>query len=145
MCNCGIFSRNGICIMTLILKKSVAEMVKEANSQITCLNTTQAHGLLNSSNHIFIDLRDFRELKKIGKINNAFSCPRGMLEFWIDPNSPYHKKIFDQDKTFIFYCASGWRSALATKAASDMGLAPVAHMLGGITEWIKKGHNIEAT
>ena len=83
--------------MTLILKKSVAEMVKEANSQITCLNTTQAHGLLNSSNHIFIDLRDFRELKKIGKINNAFSCPRGMLEFWIDPNSPYHKKIFDQD------------------------------------------------
>jgi rhodanese-related sulfurtransferase len=125
------------------IKTSVADMVAAANEQVTCLGVTQAHDLLASPDHVFVDLRDFRELKRTGKISDAFSCPRGMLEFWIDPQSPYHKEIFAQDKTYVFYCASGWRSALATKAAADMGLAPVAHILGGITEWIKQGLPVE--
>ncbi|HCK06641.1 MAG TPA: rhodanese, partial [Rhodobacter sp.] len=69
----------------------------------------------------------------------AFNCPRGMLEFWIDPKSPYHKAVFAVDKQFIFYCASGWRSALATKTAADMGLENVAHIGGGFTAWTEAG------
>ena len=83
---------------------------------------------------MLVDLRDYREILKEGKIPGAFSCPRGMLEFWIDPDSPYHKEYFNQDKTYIFYCASAWRSALAAKAAMEMGLSPVVHLEGGFNE-----------
>lgn len=72
-------------------------------------------------------------------IPGAFSCPRGMLEFWIDPDSPYHKPVFNQDKTYVFYCASAWRSALSAKAAMEMGLKPVVHLEGGFSEWAKQG------
>jgi rhodanese-related sulfurtransferase len=91
-----------------------------------------------------VDLRDIRELQRTGKIPGAFSCPRGMLEFWIDPASPYHKEIFNQDKTYVFYCASAWRSALSAKVAQDMGLAPVAHIAGGFTAWLKADGPVEA-
>ena len=88
-------------------------------------------------------MRDYREIIKDGKIPGAYSCPRGMLEFWIDPDSPYHKEFFNQDKTYIFYCASAWRSALAVKEAMRMGLSPVVHIEGGYSEWVKKGGDIE--
>ena len=92
---------------------------------------------------IFIDLRDFRELKREGKVPGAFSCPRGMLEFWVDPESPYHKDIFSQDKAFVLYCASSWRSALATKTLMEMGMTSVVHFRGGFAQWKKEGYPVE--
>ncbi|GLQ34338.1 rhodanese [Amylibacter marinus] len=117
----------------------VADMVAAANAEITTISTTQAQTYLAQPDYLFIDIRDPRELARSGKIPNAFSCPRGMLEFWIDPASPYHKEIFARDATFVFYCASAWRSALATKAAQDMGLKNVCHIKGGFSAWAKAG------
>lgn len=107
------------------ITKAVKGMVADANKEITTIPISDALNLVDSPNHIIVDLRDIRELQRTGKIPGAFSCPRGMLEFWIDPASPYHKEIFNQDKTYVFYCASAWRSALSTKLAQDMGLAPL--------------------
>jgi rhodanese-related sulfurtransferase len=84
-------------------------------------------------------LRDPRELEREGVVPNAFHAPRGMLEFWIDPDSPYHKPIFAEDKKFVFFCAGGWRSALAGKTAVEMGLKDVAHIDGGFGAWKKAG------
>lgn len=126
------------------ITKGVKTLVAEANARITTISTAEAIALVDSPDHVIVDLRDFRELKRSGKVPGAFSCPRGMLEFWIDPNSPYHKEVFAQDKTFVFYCASAWRSALATLAAQEMGLAPVAHIEGGFTAWEKAGGPVEA-
>ena len=92
-----------------------------------------------SDDVVIVDIRDPREIERDGKIPNAFSCTRGMLEFWIDPASPYAKPIFQQDKKFIFHCAGGMRSALAAKTAQDMGLKPVAHMAGGFAAWRDAG------
>ena len=99
------------------ITKAVKGMVADANKEITTIPISDALNLVDSPNHIIVDLRDIRELQRTGKIPGAFSCPRGMLEFWIDPASPYHKEIFNQDKTYVFYCASAWRSALSTKLA----------------------------
>lgn len=129
--------------MSQTIVKSVKDLVAEANAKIQTISLAEAEGLLSSSKHVFVDLRDIRELQKTGKIPNAFSCPRGMLEFWIDPQSPYHKEIFNQDKTYIFYCASAWRSALSTLTAQEMGLTPVCHLKGGFSAWQKAGLPIE--
>jgi rhodanese-related sulfurtransferase len=94
---------------------------------------------------VFVDLRDPRELNREGRLPGAVHCPRGMLEFWIDPESPYHKPVFAQDKTFVFFCAAGWRSALSTATAQDMGLTPVAHIDGGFTAWKQAGGPVETT
>ena len=102
-----------------------------------------ARELLDSEAHVFVDLRDIRELKRDGKVPDAQSCPRGMLEFWVDPASPYHKKIFSEDKTFVFYCASSWRSALAVKTLVDMGMKSVVHFDGGFAAWKKAGYPVE--
>lgn len=126
------------------ITKHVKDMVAEANKEITTLSIQDAIELVENDEYVIVDLRDIRELKRTGKIPGAFSCPRGMLEFWIDPASPYHKEIFNQDKTYLFYCASAWRSALSTKLAQDMGLKPVAHIEGGFTAWEKAGAPIEA-
>ena len=125
------------------IAKAVKEMVADANKEITTIPISDALNLVDSPNHVIVDLRDIRELQRGGKIPGAFSCPRGMLEFWIDPTSPYHKEIFNQDKTYVFYCASAWRSALSTKLAQDMGLAPVAHIEGGFAAWTKADGPIE--
>ena len=122
---------------------SVKKMVAEANSEITTISVEEASKLISNPDHVIIDLRDIRELQRSGKIPGAFSCPRGMLEFWVDPESPYHKEIFNQDKTYVFYCASAWRSALSAKLAQDMGLAPVAHIAGGFAAWVKAEFPIE--
>ena len=129
--------------MSQTIVKSVKDLVAEANAKIQTIALAEAEGLLSSSKHVFVDLRDIRELQKTGKIPNAFSCPRGMLEFWIDPQSPYHKQIFNQDKTYIFYCASAWRSALSTLTAQEMGLTPVCHLEDGFSAWQKAGLPIE--
>ena len=88
---------------------------------------------------MFVDIRDPRELEREGKIPGAVHAPRGMLEFWIDPTSPYYKDVFGSGKRFVFYCQSGWRSALATKAVQDMGLKPVCHIGDGFRGWKDSG------
>ena len=129
--------------MTQVITTSVKDLVAAANVEVATLTVEQAQALIDSPDHVIVDLRDIRELQRTGKIPGAFSCPRGMLEFWIDPASPYHKEIFNQDKTYVFYCASAWRSALSAKVAQDMGLAPVAHIAGGFTAWLKADGPVE--
>ena len=129
--------------MTQVITTSVKDLVAAANAEVTTLTVEQAQALIDSPDHVIVDLRDIRELQRTGKIPGAFSCPRGMLEFWIDPASPYNKEIFNQDKTYVFYCASAWRSALSAQLAMEMGLAPVAHIEGGFTAWLKAGGAIE--
>ena len=114
-----------------------------ANARVVAVPPQEAIELLLRDDHIFIDLRDPRELEREGAIPGAFHCPRGMLEFWIDPASPYHKDIFARDATFVFFCAGGWRSALAGVTALDMGLKPVVHLEGGFTAWVKAGGPVD--
>ena len=123
--------------------KGYKQLLEEANKEVETVSIDKAIELHADENYTFVDLRDFRELQRSGKIPGSFSCPRGMLEFWIDPESPYHKEIFSTNNNFIFYCASAWRSALATKAAKDMGLLKVSHIEGGFTNWEKSGGKIE--
>ncbi len=129
--------------MSQTITKGIKALLDEANAVVSSVSVEQAQDMMESDDHVLIDLRDIRELKRSGKIPGAFSCPRGMLEFWIDPESPYHKDIFDQDKTYVFYCASAWRSALSAKTAMEMGLKPVVHIEGGFTAWAKSGAPVE--
>ncbi len=117
------------------IKKSVKQMVLEANLQIKTFSILNAIRCLEDDKYIFIDLRDTNELEKEGIVPGSIHAPRGMIEFFIDPKSPFHKEVFASDKIFIFYCKSGWRSALATKTVQDMGLSPVIHIDGGFTAW----------
>ena len=114
-----------------------------ANATVETLEVEAVIDLIQQNDVVLIDLRDPRELEREGKMPGAFHCPRGMLEFWIDPESPYAKPVFQQDKKFVFFCAGGWRSALAAKTAQDMGLKPVAHMRGGFGAWKKAGAPVE--
>ena len=123
--------------------KGYKSLVADAEAEIETLSVDDAKGLLGSADVVLVDLRDPRELEREGKMPGAFHCPRGMLEFWIDPESPYHKPVFAEDKRFVFFCGGGWRSALAAKAAQDMGLRPVAHIAGGFTAWKKAGAPVE--
>ena len=124
------------------LKKGVKEMIAEANSEIETVPVAGAEALLNDPNLQFIDIRDVRELEREGMVPGAFHAPRGMLEFWVDPESPYHKDVFDSGKKFVLYCQSAWRSALATKALQEMGLAPIAQLEGGFRAWKEAGHPV---
>ena len=127
--------------MPQTITKGIKALLAEANKSVTTLTVAEAKTLAANEDYVFVDLRDIRELQRSGMIPGAFSCPRGMLEFWIDPDSPYHKPIFNQDKTYVFYCASAWRSALSAKQAMEMGLKPVMHLEGGFGEWVKQdGH-----
>ncbi len=118
-------------------------MLAEAESRIETLEVEQAIALQAKGEAVFVDLRDPRELEREGKMPGAFHCPRGMLEFWIDPESPYHKPIFAEDRPFVFFCAGGWRSALAGATAAGMGLKPVSHIRGGFGAWKKAGGPVE--
>ena len=119
-------------------------MVEAAEREIETLPVEQAIAMHGREDVVFVDLRDPRELAREGRLPGAFSCTRGMLEFWIDPDSPYHKPVFAQDKRFVFFCAGGMRSALATQTAQRMGLQPVAHIAGGFGAWKKAGGPVEA-
>jgi len=124
------------------MKKGYQQLLDEANAEIVTLPVSEALGLLKDDNVQFVDLRDPREIEREGRIPGAFHCPRGMLEFWIDPASPYFKPVFGEPKRFVFHCASGWRSALAAKTAQDMGLANVAHLGGGFSAWRDAGGEV---
>lgn len=126
------------------ITRGYRQLLDEANALITSLSPHEAMEKARRGDVVFVDLRDPRELAREGRIPGAFHCPRGMLEFWIDPESPYAKPVFQEDKTFVFYCASGWRSALSAKVAQEMGLAPVAHIAGGFTAWRDAGGATEA-
>ena len=121
----------------------VAALVDAAEREIETLTVEAARKLHGRDDVVFVDLRDIRELNREGRVPGAFHCPRGMLEFWIDPESKYHKPVFAADKRFVFFCAAGWRSALATQTAQRMGLKPVAHIAGGFTAWKKAGAPVE--
>jgi rhodanese-related sulfurtransferase len=118
-------------------------LVDAAEREVETLSATDALKLKDRADVVFVDLRDPRELQREGKMPGAFHCPRGMLEFWIDPDSPYHKPVFAEDKKFVFFCAGGWRSALAAQTAQRMGLKPVAHLSGGFGAWKKEGGPVE--
>ena len=122
---------------------SVLDLVAEADAAVARLPIAEGLEILNRDDVLFIDIRDVREVAKTGRIKGARHVPRGMLEFWIDPNSPYHKSFFAEDKTFVFYCAGAWRSALAAKTAQDMGLRAVTHLEGGIGAWIEENGPID--
>jgi rhodanese-related sulfurtransferase len=118
-------------------------LLDAAEREIETLSVEEALILYGRGDVTFIDLRDPRELEREGRMPGAFHCPRGMLEFWIDPDSPYFKPVFGEDKRFVFFCAVGWRSALAAQTAHRMGLLPVAHIKGGFGEWRKANGPVE--
>ncbi len=117
------------------LKVTHKQLIEQALAEIETLSVDDACALLESDDVTFVDLRDPRELEREGKIPGAFHAPRGMLEFWVDDTSPYYKDVFGSGDKFVFYCQSGWRSALATKAVKDMGLANVCHIDEGFRGW----------
>ena len=121
------------------MKKTAKSMVDDAMAVITTYSVEDAMELHGRDDVQFVDIRDVRELEREGIIPGAFHAPRGMLEFWVDPTSPYHKPLFAENKHFVLFCAAGWRSALATRTLQDMGLDKVAHIEGGYTAWKEKG------
>jgi rhodanese-related sulfurtransferase len=130
--------------MPQTITTSAKALVEAAEREVETLSVEDAIKLLGRDDTVLVDIRDIRELQRDGKVPGAFHCPRGMLEFWIDPASSYHKAQFAQDKKFVFFCAGGLRSALAAQAAKHMGLKPVAHVRGGFGAWKTAGGPVEA-
>ena len=128
--------------MGQIISSSVKKIVKEALASVDSISVQEAKSLIENERYQFVDVRELSEQQNVGVIPGAILSSRGMIEFHIDPDSPLHKSEFAQEKTYIFYCASGARSALAAVAAKDMGLKPVVNMAGGITEWIKNSGSV---
>jgi rhodanese-related sulfurtransferase len=125
--------------MTLNITKGYRQLVAEAEKEIETINVDAALELHGNEDVVFVDLRDVRELWREGTIPGAFHCPRGLLEFWIDPDSIYYKDLFACGKKFLFFCNLGWRSALAAQVCQQMGLTPVAHLGGGFDAWKQAG------
>jgi rhodanese-related sulfurtransferase len=125
------------------IHRGIKALLDQANAEIETLSAEEAIKAAKSGDVVIVDIRDPREIERDGRIPGAFSCTRGMLEFWIDPASPYAKPIFREDRKFIFHCAGGLRSALAAKTAQDMGLKPVAHIGGGFAAWRDAGGAVE--
>lgn len=121
----------------------VDALVEAAEREVETLSVDAARALHGRSDVVFVDIRDIRELNRDGRVPGAFHCPRGMLEFWLDPESKYHKSVFAEDKRFVFFCAAGQRSALAAQTAQRMGLKPVAHIGGGFGAWKGTGGPVE--
>jgi rhodanese-related sulfurtransferase len=128
----------------MALKNGYRALVDAANAQIKIYSVAEAQAKLADPNVQFVDVRDVRELEREGVIPGAYHAPRGMIEFWVDPDSPYFKPLFGEPKEFVFFCAAGWRSALTTKTVQDMGLAPVAHIDGGFAAWKAAGAPVAA-
>jgi len=124
------------------LKTSAAQMVSDARARIKEVETAEAIAMVDDPNVVIVDIRDVRERERGGFIPGSFHCPRGMAEFWVDPESPYFKDIFGQDKTFLFHCASGWRSALTVATLQDMGF-DAAHLREGFSTWEAQGGPVE--
>ena len=125
------------------VNQHVVDMIASARLLIVSISVIEAAELQRLDAATLIDLRDVGELKDVGMVPNAFHAPRGMIEFWADPDSPYHKSIFHTDKKLILFCASGLRSALAVRTLQDMGMDNVLDMKGGVTEWKMQGLPME--
>ncbi len=121
------------------ITKGYQQLIDEARGRIRTLSLDEAKAMFGDPDVVFVDIRDVRELERDGMIPGAVHAPRGMLEFWVDPDSPYFKPVFGEDRQFVLYCASAWRSSLATAALQDMGLAPVSHIEGGFKGWKAAG------
>ncbi len=121
------------------ITKGYQQLVAEAMAEVKTYSVAEVQARLSDATVQIVDIRDIRELAE-GTVVGAYHAPRGMLEFWVDPASPYHKPLFaDEAKEFILFCGAGWRSALAAKALQDMGMRNVAHIDGGWAEWVKLG------
>lgn len=125
-----------------IVTTSVKQLVDTAKARIEEIPATDALELAERDDVVIVDIRDVRERQKLGFIPQSVHAPRGMLEFWVDPDSPYHKPVFAEDKKFILHCASGWRSALAAASLLDMGFE-VAHITEGFSGWVEAGGAVE--
>jgi len=119
----------------MALKKGFKQLVAEAEAEVETIEVADALALVDDDDTVIVDLRDIRELWNTGTLPGAVHAPRGMLEFWVDPESPYHREVFSSGKKLVFFCAAGWRSALATKVMQEMGVEPVAHIGGGFKAW----------
>lgn len=133
---------SGETAMPLNITKGYQTLVAEAEKEIETISIRETMALHGNEDVVFVDLRDVRELWREGFIPGAFHCPRGMLEFWIDPDCMYFKDVFASGKTFLFYCNLGWRSALAAQVSQQMGLTPVAHIEGGFDAWKNAGGEV---
>jgi len=123
-------------------KKTAAQLVAEANDLVDTLSPDEAMALRDEPEVLFVDIRDVRELQQQGTIPGAFHAPRGMLEFWVDPDTPYYKSVFEEHDRLVLFCQSSWRSALAARALLEMGV-PVAHIGGGFKAWQAAGGEVE--
>ncbi len=124
-------------------RRNVLQLVEEARAQIEELAPEQVIPMHAAGEVVIVDVRDIRELERDGRIPGSFHCPRGMLEFWIDPESPYYKPIFGENKRFVFHCAVDWRSTLATRTAQEMGLKNAVNLKGGFKAWKAAGGPVE--
>lgn len=125
------------------LKKTSADLVAEARTKIEEIDTIDGIAMVGDPNVVIVDIRDVRERRKTGFIPGSFHAPRGMVEFWVDPDSPYYKDVFGQvGKKYVFHCASGWRSALTVATLQDMGFE-AAHLKNGFISWEKHDGPIE--
>ena len=125
------------------LKTTAAEMVQAARDRIEEIETLDLIARLDDPDTVIVDIRDIRERQRTGAIPGSIHAPRGMLEFWIDPESPYHKDVFAQEgKRYVFHCASGWRSALSVATLQDMGFE-AAHLKEGFRTWEKHGGPVD--
>ncbi|ETX30732.1 rhodanese-like domain-containing protein [Roseivivax isoporae] len=126
-----------------MLKTSSADLVAAARTRIREIGTAELIDMHGRDDVVIVDIRDIRERERSGAIPGSVHAPRGMLEFWVDPESPYHRPVFAQEgKTYVLHCASGWRSALATAALGDMGFE-AAHLKDGFTDWVAQGGPVE--
>ena len=124
----------------MAITKGYRALVDEAMAQVRTYSVEEVRVRMEQGDLQIVDIRDIRELQSEGTVPGSYHAPRCMLEFWVDPESPYHKKIFaDESREFVLFCGAGWRSALAAKTLQDMGMSNVAHIDGGFGEWKKQG------
>ncbi len=128
----------------MALKRGYKQLIADAQARIDTLSVAEAQAKLGDPDTLFVDIRETGELEREGTVPGAFHAARGMLEFWVDPESPYYKQVFAPGKHLILYCASAWRSALAAATLTDMGLTSVSHIEGGFSAWKKAGGPVEA-
>lgn len=127
----------------MALRKGYQQLIREAEARIRTLSVEEAAARLSDPGTLFVDIRDIRELEREGTIPGAFHAPRGMLEFWVDPESPYFKDVFASGQDYLLFCGSAWRSSLAVAALEDMGFGPVAQIAGGFKAWKEAGLPVE--
>lgn len=128
----------------MTLKRGVRQLVEDATARIETMSVETAKSLTGDPGVLFVDIRETRELERDGTIPGTFHAPRGMIEFWVDPDSPYFKAALGGDKTLVLFCASAWRSALATAQLKDMGVENVCQLEGGFTAWKNAGGAVAA-